>query len=95
MVLWKNKGASSLYSLDDFDKKKIKTTTPYAAWYDEGRFGGVPDINYLKVASFISGDISLVMPDIDVKELSDGFLKSLTGIFLMSKNMEIIRKSHK
>jgi hypothetical protein len=29
------KGASSLYSLDDFDKKKIKTTTPYAAWYDE------------------------------------------------------------
>jgi hypothetical protein len=37
----KNKGASSLYSLDDFDKKKIKTTTPYAAWYDEGRFGGV------------------------------------------------------
>ncbi|SSL35618.1 AAA family ATPase [Klebsiella pneumoniae] len=75
----KNKGTSSLYSLDDFDKKKIKTTTPYAAWYDEGRFGGVPDINYLKVASFISGDISLVMPDIDVKELSDGFFEEFDG----------------
>ncbi|MEB6647722.1 ATP-binding protein, partial [Enterobacter kobei] len=43
------------------------------------KFGGVPDINYLKVASFISGDISLVMPDIDVKELSDGFFEEFDG----------------
>ena len=47
--------------------------------YNEGRFGGIPDINYLKIASFISGDISTAMQDIDVEELSDGFFEEFDG----------------
>lgn len=75
----KKNGASSLYSLDDFDKKKIKTTTPYASWYDEGRFGGVPDINYFKIASFLSGDVLKLSPEIDVAELSGDFFEDFDG----------------
>ncbi|MBJ5459526.1 ATP-binding protein, partial [Salmonella enterica subsp. enterica serovar Typhimurium] len=71
----KNKGASALYSLDDFDKKKVKTTTPYASWYDEGRFGGVPDINYLKVAKFLSGNAMTAIHDIDVDALAGDFFE--------------------
>jgi AAA15 family ATPase/GTPase len=39
-------GITSLYSLDDFDKKVIKPNSPYSRWYDDGRFGGIPSINY-------------------------------------------------
>nr|WP_262385656.1 ATP-binding protein [Duffyella gerundensis] len=49
----KNEGNSRCYSLDDFDKKKVKPTTPYHVWYDDGRFGGVPTINYTKIKSLI------------------------------------------
>ncbi|MHB0275327.1 hypothetical protein ACYBHT_26545, partial [Klebsiella pneumoniae] len=41
------------YSLDDFDKKKVKPTTPYHVWYDDGRFGGVPTVNYTKIKNLI------------------------------------------
>ncbi|MGQ5287939.1 AAA family ATPase [Pectobacterium actinidiae] len=50
----KNKGKTIVYSLDSFDKKKVKTSTPYSSWYDEGRFGGVPEINYSEISSFFS-----------------------------------------
>ncbi|MGQ6631186.1 AAA family ATPase [Serratia sp. IR-2025] len=49
----KNNGSSRTYSLDDFDKKKVKPTTPYHVWYDDGRFGGVPVINYTKIKGLI------------------------------------------
>lgn len=49
----KNEGNSRIYSLDDFDKKKVKPTTPYHVWYDDGRFGGVPTVNYTKIKSLI------------------------------------------
>jgi len=49
----KNNGESSVYSLNDFDKKKVKTSTPYASWYNEGRFGAVPEINYDKIRCFV------------------------------------------
>lgn len=49
----KNDGSSRGYSLDDFDKKKVKPTTPYHVWYDDGRFGGVPTVNYTKIKSLI------------------------------------------
>jgi len=35
-----------LFSLDDFDKKVVTPTSPYVKWYLEGRFGGVPTIDY-------------------------------------------------
>lgn len=49
----KNGGESKAYSLDDFDKKKVTMSTPYNAWYDEGRFGGVPSISFSKIKSLI------------------------------------------
>lgn len=67
----KNRGASILYSLDDFDKKKVKATTSYASWYNEGRFGGVPRFNYVKLASFFAG--SDFVSEISDYDFSDFF----------------------
>ncbi|MCU6383416.1 AAA family ATPase [Enterobacter quasiroggenkampii] len=51
----KVKGASELYSLDDFDKEKVKSNSPFNKWYDEGRFGGTPTINYMKIKDYFIG----------------------------------------
>lgn len=72
----KNDGNSSFYSLYDFDKKKVKTTTPYASWYDEGRFGAVPDINYEKIKGILS--LGKVIPQVKV-EFDDFFNGDLNG----------------
>lgn len=73
----KNNGSSTLYSLDDFDKKKVKTSTNYVNWYNEGRFGGVPDINYLKIALFLSPH--KIQPsslsEKEISEISNGFFE--------------------
>lgn len=42
----KQQGATRFYSLDDFDKKKVKPQSPFNQWYAEGRFGAIPAINY-------------------------------------------------
>ncbi len=42
----KNDGVSSYFSLQDFDDKVVTPSSPFAAWYMEGRFGGVPYIDY-------------------------------------------------
>lgn len=49
----KNEGKSRVYSLNDFDKRKVKPTTPYHVWYDDGRFGGIPDINFIKIKDLV------------------------------------------
>jgi len=35
--------------LDDFDSS-LKDSSPFAKWYDEGRFGGIPEINYRDIS---------------------------------------------
>jgi AAA15 family ATPase/GTPase len=47
----KNGGATKLFSLDDFDKKKVKPTSPFNRWYAEGRFGAIPKIDYRSIVS--------------------------------------------
>lgn len=42
----KNRGASEFFSLQDFDDKKVATNSPFAQWYLDGRFGGVPNLDY-------------------------------------------------
>lgn len=42
----KNDGTTIFYSLEDFDKKEVKPKSPFNRWYAEGRFGGVPKIDY-------------------------------------------------
>lgn len=59
----KNDGQTSLYSLDNFDKNKVKSTTPYRDWYYDGRFGALPHVNYAKIAS-------LLRPDVDVAQIT-------------------------
>lgn len=54
--LWlteKREGATSLVSLDEFDSA-LKPTSPFAKWYDEGRLGGVPGINYALIATMFT-----------------------------------------
>lgn len=46
-------GATSLFSLDDLDKKKVTPTSPFTKWYIEGRFGAVPQIDYQGVARLL------------------------------------------
>ncbi|MEN9849283.1 MAG: hypothetical protein RL368_2023 [Pseudomonadota bacterium] len=46
----KNKGVTRCYSLDNFDKKQVKPTSPFNQWYAEGRFGAVPSIDYESIA---------------------------------------------
>lgn len=49
----KSAGATSLYSLDQYDKSRVKTNSPFSVWYDDGRFGAVPIIDYLSVANLL------------------------------------------
>lgn len=42
----KRDGATTLFSLDDFDKNKVKPQSPFSQWYIDGRFGGIPAIDY-------------------------------------------------
>lgn len=42
----KRNGASEYFSLQDFDDKKVTPSSPFSKWYSEGRFGGVPRIDY-------------------------------------------------
>lgn len=46
-------GATEIYSLDDFDKDKVKSNSPFNKWYDEGRFGGTPTINFMKIKDYL------------------------------------------
>ena len=42
----KRNGASEYFSLQDFDDRNVTPSSPFASWYSEGRFGGVPRIDY-------------------------------------------------
>lgn len=48
----KHNGQTSIFSLDDFEKDKVKASTPFNKWYDEGRFGGTPELNFLNVKNY-------------------------------------------
>lgn len=49
----KKYGETSLYSLDDFDKKKVKSNSPFYQWYTEGRFDAVPKIDYQSIVDLL------------------------------------------
>lgn len=48
----KTKGSTNIFSLDDFEKDKVKASSPFNKWYDEGRFGGTPSINYANLKKY-------------------------------------------
>jgi AAA15 family ATPase/GTPase len=45
----KRDGYSRLFSLDEYDKKQVRPDSPFGYWYDDGRFGALPNINYPKI----------------------------------------------
>ncbi|MFA6172630.1 MAG: ATP-binding protein [Kiritimatiellales bacterium] len=49
----KTKGATTLFSLEDFDKKKVKPQSPFNRWYAEGRFGAIPKIDYRSIVNLL------------------------------------------
>lgn len=50
----KTLGSSEIFSLDEFDKETVTPSSPYNNWYNEGRFGAIPEVNRTKIFSFIS-----------------------------------------
>ncbi len=58
----KNAGATLLYSLDQYDKSKVKTNSPFPAWYNDGRFGAVPIIAYLSIGNLVRPKQALAAP---------------------------------
>jgi len=50
----KNNGATTLCSLAEYDKSTVKTDSPYNKWYEEGRFGAIPNIDIGKIAEILS-----------------------------------------
>jgi len=56
----KKDGASSLYSLDEFDKSSVKSNSPFGHWYDEGRFGALPEISYSRISELLSSGADAV-----------------------------------
>jgi hypothetical protein len=49
----KNNGETRIFSLDEFDKKKVKPQSPFNRWYAEGRFGAVPRIDYRSIVDLL------------------------------------------
>jgi len=43
--------------LDDFDNS-LKDSSPFAKWYNEGRLGAIPEINYRDISDSIKMAIS-------------------------------------
>lgn len=50
----KESGVTTLVSLEDFDKNLVKIDSPFGRWYDDGRFGGIPKINYKAISDILS-----------------------------------------
>lgn len=42
---------TTVFSLEDFDKSEVKPRSPFGRWYAEGRFGGIPKVDYLGIAN--------------------------------------------
>lgn len=43
-------GASRYFSLNDFDSRQVLPTSPFVEWYVQGRFGGIPMLDYPRIA---------------------------------------------
>lgn len=52
----KDKGETKLVSLDEFDKSSLKVNSPFSKWYDDGRLGGIPSVNYAAIAKAVRGE---------------------------------------
>lgn len=61
--LWfaeKFKGYTNIFTLDDFEKDKVKASSPFHKWYDDGRFGSTPSVNYTAIKKYFMNIQSMV-----------------------------------
>ncbi len=63
----KRNGATSLYSLDEYDKSKVKNDSPFADWYNEGRFDAIPHIDYLAIANLLRPKKEIAQTEADTR----------------------------
>jgi hypothetical protein len=49
----KKEGASRLFSLDEFDKSTVTSSSPFGDWYSDGRFGAIPTLKYQEIRTHI------------------------------------------
>lgn len=68
----KRNGQTSLFSLDDFDKNKVKSDSPFDTWYNEGRFGALPSIDYLAISSLLKPIENDIPVNTSAISLTDG-----------------------
>ncbi len=54
----KENGASDFHSLDEYDRSKVKSNSPFRKWYEEGRFGAIPRINKEKITEILRNEAS-------------------------------------
>lgn len=54
----KVKGETQITSLDEFDKSTVKMDSPFSKWYEDGRFGAIPNIDVTAISEIISNRIS-------------------------------------
>lgn len=54
----KEDGASVFHSLDEYDRSKVKSNSPFRKWYEEGRFGAIPRINKDKISEILRSEAS-------------------------------------
>ena len=55
----KDNGASKLYSLDEFNKSTVTSTSPFGDWYADGRFGAVPQVKYKDICDYLIDSLDL------------------------------------
>ncbi|PSL08901.1 hypothetical protein CLV44_1382 [Marinobacterium halophilum] len=49
----KRNGSTLIASLEDFDKNMVKMDSPFDKWYSDGRFGGIPSVDYTSICKTI------------------------------------------
>lgn len=54
----KTNGETLFYSLYDFDRSVVKTDSPFAEWYSDGRFGAIPEIDIAEISNIIKKRLS-------------------------------------
>jgi AAA15 family ATPase/GTPase len=54
----KSEGASSLKSLDEYDKKYVRHDSPFESFYRDGRLGALPRVSYGKMKEAILGALA-------------------------------------
>lgn len=66
----KHDGKSEIYSLNEYDKSTLKSTSPFADWYNDGRFGALPSVNYGAISRLLRENSELIDVDNHASEVS-------------------------